>query len=103
MALLFTQIQTHEKTRHWQDAVLTYVSQHKEQYDIGTIMEKITSRDSNETAARAGIDKFVSDLDNAYFNDPLGGKYEVFTDPHTDAPLIEDIPSGNANCVLYHP
>jgi hypothetical protein len=103
MNLLFTQIQTHEKTRHWQDAVITFVSQNKLQYDIGTIMEALTSRRAAEADARQDIDQFVWTLDAAYLRDPQGGAYEVFTDPHTDAPLIEDIPIGNANCALYHP
>ena len=102
MNLLYTQIQTHEKTRHWDEALVQFLVDHPE-FDLGKMLEQIASRDSNETDARARIDGFIWDLNDRYLRHPDGGKYEVFNDPHTDAPLIEDIPIGNASCALYHP
>lgn len=102
MSLLYTQIQTHEKTRHWDEAVVQFLVDHPE-FDLGKMLEQITSRDSTEAAVRGEIDKLIWKLNNDYRTHPQGGLYEVFNDPHTDAPLIEDIPIGTASCALYHP
>lgn len=76
---------------------------HADDFDLGKMLERITSRDSNETAVRKAIDDVIWAVNDAYQSHQQGGAYEVFTDPHTDAPLIEDIPIGSAGCALYHP
>jgi hypothetical protein len=103
MNLLVTQIQTHERQRHWQEFLVNYIDANKTTYDIGTILELINSHDATETLVRTGIDAFITRLDLNYAHDPNGGAGEVFNDPKTDFPLIEDLPLNAANCILFHP
>ena len=103
MNLLVTQVQTHEKQRHWQEFLVNYIDANKTTYDVGTILELINSHDATEPVVRRAIDSFIVNVDLKYAQDPRGGAGEVFTDPKTDFPLIEDLPLNAANCVLFHP
>ena len=101
LQLLLTQVRTHEKLRHYDEALVTFVAQHKQQFDVGTIMEQVTSRDATEKSVLDAIDTFMVDLDFRYANDSAGGAYEVYNDPKAPFPLVEDRPVGSAPCTLY--
>ena len=103
MNLLVTQIQTHEKQRHWQEFLVNYIAQNKTTYDIGTILEQLAAFGGAEADVRNAIDDKILQIDKAYAFDSQGGAAEVYTDPKTTFPIIEDQPLGSANCVLYHP
>jgi len=103
MTLLVNQVRTHEKQRHWQEFLVNCVAQNKTKYDIGTIMEQLAAFNGSEADVRLAIDNKIRQIDQDYAFDPQGGAGEVFTDPKTTFPLIQDLPLGSATCVLYHP
>jgi hypothetical protein len=91
MAGVAAAIRAHERNRHWDAWLVDYVSQNKAVYDIGTIMEAITTRAETEADARVNIDFHMrSEVNFKYANDPLGGANEVINDPQPTFPLVDD-------------
>ncbi len=91
MAGVTAAIRAHERNRHWQAWLVNYVSQNKALYDVGTIMEAMTTRAATETAARVNIDTYMlQEVNYKYANDPLGGANEVINDPKPTFPLVDD-------------
>ena len=101
MPLLMQEIQTHEKQRHWTQFLVNFVASNKDQYDIGTLMERQAILGGSETDFRAKLDLLVRTIDANYVMDPNGGAGEVTNDPKEPFPFISDLPVGNANCNLH--
>jgi len=96
MQTLLTNVKTHEKGFHWQSALVTYISNNKAKYDIGTIMEALAIVGPDEPSIRAFIDQMVATINTTYANDPNGGGAER-VDPPGDLPVVDD----NHGCVLF--
>jgi hypothetical protein len=100
MAGAFASASAHEKDFHWQDKLLDYIDANKARYDLGTIMEAMTTLASTENDARSAIDLFVRNLMLAYATDPNGGGAERL-DPGPAFPIVQDMPVGpTAPCTL---
>jgi len=103
MFLLQQQVQTHEKQRHWQEFLVNEINANKTRFDAATVLEALVAVGSSEAAVRTAIDAKLIAIDFDYANDSNGGAGEVYNDPKTDFPLVEDMPFGTATCTLYHP
>jgi hypothetical protein len=83
-------VRAHEKNRHWQAWLVNYVAANKAKYDVGTLMEAITTREATLANAQLAIDVFMKNMMLAYATDPLGGGNEVYTDPIPKFPIVDD-------------
>ena len=103
MAGVTAAIRAHERNRHWEAWLVNYVSQNKALYDVGTIMEAITTRAETEGDARVNIDNHMrNEVNLKYAKDPLGGANEVINDPKPTFPLVDDTGvTGQAPCSFF--
>lgn len=101
MGVLQQQIQTHEKLRHWTQFLVDFVANNRDNYDVGTVMERQAIHGGSESDARNEIDLKVRIIDFNYIQPGQGGALEVTSDPKSPFPLIADLPLNNANCALH--